>query len=115
MRTLIFHHGVAVCQVEFPEDIERSRKGSLHVRPGATVEITDDELAHLCEVRPDLVDNARLVGGASKPSPKTEAKKAAPVSSGSETPKDESKAKDKPEPEMPAFSSKKSKAKSKGK
>ena len=42
------------CIEGFPEDCERSRKGSLHLRPGRTLELTDDEYAHLKAQRPDL-------------------------------------------------------------
>ncbi len=115
MRTLIIQPGIIACQVEVPEDIERSREGSLHIRPGSTIIITDDELAYLCEARPDLVDKATLVGGTLKQSPKPAPKEPAPVSSGSETPK----GKDKDEPETPKDDKPKTdggkKAKSKGK
>lgn len=40
-----------VCKIQqiedFPEKCARSRKGSLHMKPGATLTVTRDELKHL--------------------------------------------------------------------
>jgi len=45
-----------VMQVEgFPEKAKRSKKGSMHLRPRATIEMTDDELAHIKAEHKDIV------------------------------------------------------------
>ena len=60
------------CQVEdFPETVaveggeprkfERSCEGAMHVRPGASVEITADELAHLKENHPSIFNSFRIL------------------------------------------------------
>lgn len=43
------------CLEGFPTDTERSVKGALHLRPGRTLEITDDEYAYVKANRPDLM------------------------------------------------------------
>jgi len=60
------------CQVDdFPETVavegaeprkfKRSCEGALHVRPGASVEITADELAHLKENHPSIFNSYRVL------------------------------------------------------
>lgn len=40
-------HGIGPLQVDFPIGCKQERKGAVHFRPGSTVYLTDDELAHL--------------------------------------------------------------------
>lgn len=48
MPTIIFSPSTQLSQVEdFPTDCERTVKGALHVRPGATQTVSDGEVAHL--------------------------------------------------------------------
>lgn len=74
------------CQVEdFPETVaveggeprkfERSCEGALHVRPGASVEITADELAHLREKHEKLYNACRVLATEAQ----LEASRAAPT------------------------------------
>jgi hypothetical protein len=59
-------------QVEdFPEKAKRSRKGALHLRPGATLVVTRDELKHL----EASTKRAFMVVGKAKGPPAEEAKK----------------------------------------
>jgi hypothetical protein len=55
MPTLVIPANVVQCHVEdFPDGCERSREGSVHVRPASTLTVTDDELAHLKKAHPQL-------------------------------------------------------------
>jgi len=47
MPTIVYSPGVQVQQVEIPKEVERSIKGALYIRPGATVTVTDGEAKHL--------------------------------------------------------------------
>lgn len=48
MPTIIFSPSAQLTQVEdFPADCERTIKGALHVRPGATCTVTSGEAEHL--------------------------------------------------------------------
>jgi hypothetical protein len=48
MPTIIFSPSAQLLQVEdFPADTERTVKGALYVRPGATSVVSDGEAAHL--------------------------------------------------------------------
>ena len=42
------------CLEGFPKDCERSKQGALHLRPGRTMELTDDEYAFIKAQRPDV-------------------------------------------------------------
>ncbi len=44
-----------------PRKFERSCEGALHVRPGSSVEITADELAHLRDKHPKLSASVRVL------------------------------------------------------
>lgn len=46
-RNFYVNRGTAPEQVDFPAGVERSRKGAVHFMPGSTVELTEDEVAHL--------------------------------------------------------------------
>lgn len=50
---LVIPQTVNACQLEFPEGIKRSVKGSLHLRPGS-MEVTEDEWAHIQKKHPAL-------------------------------------------------------------
>jgi hypothetical protein len=48
MPTIIYSPSALVQQVDnFPKEVERSLKGALYIRPGATVTVTDGEAKHL--------------------------------------------------------------------
>lgn len=48
LQTIIFSPIAQVVQIDdFPEDIKRTIKGALHVKPGATRVVTEEEAAHL--------------------------------------------------------------------
>jgi hypothetical protein len=47
MLTIVYSPGVQVQQVEIPKEVERSIKGALYIRPGATVSVTEGEAKHL--------------------------------------------------------------------
>lgn len=48
MPTIIFSPSAQLSTVDgFPKECERTVKGALHIRPGATCIVTDGELAHL--------------------------------------------------------------------
>ena len=58
MPILVVPANVAVCQIdasEFPENCERSVRGSLHVRPASTLEVTEDELGVLKAKHPHIM------------------------------------------------------------
>lgn len=59
MKLIKYQGRLPECVEGFPEDCERSvsDKGSLHLRPGQTVELTNDEYAHIKAQRPDLAKN----------------------------------------------------------
>lgn len=49
-------------QVEgFPDDAKRSVKGALHIFPGATKEITEDEYAVIQKKYPELSEKLRVI------------------------------------------------------
>jgi hypothetical protein len=51
-----FGHNASIQQVEgFPKDCERSCEGALHVRPGATKNVTKSELERLQELKIPLM------------------------------------------------------------
>lgn len=54
MKLIKYQGRLPECVEGFPEDCERSVEGSLHLRPGQTVELTDDEYAHIKAQRPAL-------------------------------------------------------------
>lgn len=60
MPVLIVPADLSPCQIEFPDDCKRTKRGrhaassSLHLRPATAVEVTDDELAHICKAHPAL-------------------------------------------------------------
>lgn len=54
MKLIKYQGRLPECVEGFPEDCERSVEGSLHLRPGQTVELTDDEYAHIKAQRPTL-------------------------------------------------------------
>lgn len=48
MPNILYSPTAQLMQVEdFPENCERTVKGALHVRPGATAAVSDGEAAHL--------------------------------------------------------------------
>jgi hypothetical protein len=53
MPQLVIPQTVQACQLEFPEGLKRSVKGSLHIRPG-TLDVTDDEWSHIQKKHPTL-------------------------------------------------------------
>lgn len=60
MKLIKYQGRLPECVEGFPEDCERSQpeyKGSLHLRPGQTVELTNDEYAHIKAQRPELAKN----------------------------------------------------------
>ena len=62
MPQVIVEHGVTPCQIDgFPEKCERSRKGALYVRPSSSLEMTNDELAHVKATLPELYKKLRVV------------------------------------------------------
>lgn len=78
MPTIIFSPSAQLSQVEgFPPDCERTVKGALHVRPGATCIVSDGEAAHLKASGVDFT-----VAGESKPKALPAAKKASPTPKG---------------------------------
>lgn len=77
MPTLTFPISTMPCQIDVPADVERSVKGSLHVKPG-TLLVTAGELKFLREKHPRVVspmvavveDLAPLAKVEPKPEPK---------------------------------------------
>ena len=62
MALVMTRPGMPIAQVEgFPEKAKRSVKGALHLRPRATITVTDDEYAHIKEKRPDLFKHMTLL------------------------------------------------------
>ena len=45
------------CLEGFPEDCDRSKESALHLRPGRTMLLTDDEYAFIKAQRPDVCEN----------------------------------------------------------
>lgn len=43
-----------MCIEGLPEDAERSVKGAIHLRPGQSLDLTDDEYAFIQAQRPEL-------------------------------------------------------------
>lgn len=62
MKLALFQGPAPVCVEGFPDDAERSVKGSLHLRPKQTVELTDDEYAYIKANRPDVSKHLVQVG-----------------------------------------------------
>lgn len=55
MKLVKYQGRLPVCVEGFPEDSDRVKKGTaLHLRPGQTVTLTDDEYAFVKAQRPDL-------------------------------------------------------------
>ena len=54
MKLVIYQGKLPVCVEDFPSDSERSVKGALHLRPGRSLTVTDDEYAYLMANREDL-------------------------------------------------------------
>ena len=54
---------------DFGDDCERSCKGSLHLLPKKLIQVTDQELKHIKEKRPDVFKQLRVL-----PKPKMAAK-----------------------------------------
>lgn len=55
MKLVKYQGRLPVCVEGFPEDSDRVKKEtSLHLRPGQTVTVTDDEYAFIKANRPDL-------------------------------------------------------------
>lgn len=60
MPVLIVPADLSPCQIEFPDDCKRTKRGrhatssSLHLRPATAVEVTDDELTHIRKAHPAL-------------------------------------------------------------
>lgn len=48
-------------QIEVPENIERSAKGSLHFRPGSTKTVTRDEWEYLLQKYPKFVEQLQVI------------------------------------------------------
>lgn len=66
---LVIPQTVNACQLEFPEDIKRSVKGSLHLRPGS-MEVTEDEWAHIKKKHPALASQLQpMAAPAPAPAP----------------------------------------------
>lgn len=59
------------CLDGFPEDCERSKAGALHMRPGRTLLLTDDEYGHLKAQRPDIAKSCVVLRD-NVPKPKSE-------------------------------------------
>lgn len=57
MKLIKYQGRLPECAEGFPEDCERSVEGSIHLRPGQTIELSDDEYAHVKAQRPDLAKN----------------------------------------------------------
>ena len=56
-------------QIEgFPNDAKRSTKGALHIAPGSTKEITEDEFAVIQERYPEVSEKLRVISLARKKS-----------------------------------------------
>jgi hypothetical protein len=54
MPSIILGRGLPV-QIDFPDGIERSTKGAIHLLPGGTREITNAELEHITKAHPDIL------------------------------------------------------------
>jgi len=54
MKLVMYQGKSPVCVEDFPSDSERSVKGALHLRPGRSLELTDDEYAYIMANRQDL-------------------------------------------------------------
>lgn len=54
MKLIKYQGRLPECLEGFPQDCERSVEGSIHLRPGQTVELTDDEFAHIKTNRPKM-------------------------------------------------------------
>ena len=53
---------VLPCQIDdFPADCERSVKGSLHIKPGSSLSLSYDELAHIEEKHQSVFKCIRVV------------------------------------------------------
>lgn len=63
MKLIKYQGRLPECVEGFPEDCERSggKKGALHMRPGQTVEMTDDEYAFVKAHKPELAKNMVLL------------------------------------------------------
>jgi hypothetical protein len=59
MPIVVVPANLAARHIDFPESCERSTKGSIHIRPASTVDLTDEELAHIRKQYPDLA--AKLI------------------------------------------------------
>ncbi len=62
MRTFVVPANIGPRQVDFPEGCERSKKGSLHVRPASMLELTDSEWKYLQDKHADLAKHFIRVG-----------------------------------------------------
>lgn len=70
MKLIKFQGQLAVCVDDFPKDAQRSREGSLHLRPTQTTEITDDEFAYLKANRSDISNKVLVLRSWPDPRPK---------------------------------------------
>jgi len=73
MKLIKFQGRLPECVEGFAEDAERSCEGALHLRPGQTAELTDDEYAHLKAQRPEVAKDVVLLREWKAPAKKAEA------------------------------------------
>jgi len=52
---------ISPCQIDFPDSVARSVKGSIHFRPGATVSMTDEEFEYLKEQYPEFAKKLKTI------------------------------------------------------
>ena len=54
MKLLKYQGDIPICVEGFPSDTERSVKGSIHLLPSKTIQLTDDEYAYIKANRDDI-------------------------------------------------------------
>jgi|SRR6478609_3591538 len=70
---------------EVARPFERSCEGSLHLRPGSTLELTADEYAHIKAKRPDVFSSLRCMMTDEQLTAASQPPEAAPKPEGDET------------------------------
>lgn len=69
MVTVIFSKSIMPVQIDFPDGIQRSCKGAMHVRPGSAVKMTEQELDLLYSAHPDIMEKSYVRKPATKAKP----------------------------------------------
>ena len=68
MVQVAFGHGFMPCQIDdFPERCDRSRTGSIHIRPDSLEEMTVGELNHIRRHYPQLLNHILTIRMAEAP------------------------------------------------